>query len=297
MSILAQRSSSATSRPAGGVSTDSPRRVQGGGADDPGRAAPAAPDDHRAGCRADPRPQEPLGRLSSRGPRRASHHPHVRQAVRPHRAGTPEDRPSSDRRRRAQGGQLMRGAVYKRGSTWTWHFDIDPDPLTSRRRQRTKGGYKTKKAAEQALAEAIGQWRSGRLPQRSTHTLSHFLQEEWLPAVKPGLRPSTWANYHTYTAAYVVPVLGQIKLQALTPVQLNHLYAHLLARGRRKPISSSQSGLAPKTVRNVHVMLHSALHDAMRWGYLVRNVAEAADPPAARTPEQKVWSPAELRRI
>ncbi len=42
-------------------------------------------------------------------------------------------------------------------------------------------------------------------------------------------------------------------------------------------------------------MLHSALHDAMRWGYLVRNVAEAADPPAARSPEQKVWSPAELR--
>jgi hypothetical protein len=188
----------------------------------------------------------------------------------------------------------MRGAVYKRGSTWTWHFDIDPDPLTGRRRQRTKGGYQTKKAAEQALADAIGQWRAGRLPQRSTHTLSHFLQEEWLPAVKPRLRPSTWANYRTYTAAYVAPILGQVKLQALTPVQLNHLYTHLLERGRRKTISSGQSGLAPKTVRNVHLMLHSALHDAMRWGYLVRNVAEAADPPAARTPEQKVWSPQEL---
>jgi hypothetical protein len=161
----------------------------------------------------------------------------------------------------------MRGAVYKRGPTWTWHFDIDPDPLTGRRRQRTKGGYQTKKAAEQALAEAIGHWRAGRLPQRSTHTLSHFLQEEWLPAVKPRLRPSTWANYRTYTAAYVVPVLGQVvELQALTPLQLNHLYAHLLERGRRKTISSGRAGLAPKTVRNVHVMLHSALHDAMRWG-------------------------------
>jgi hypothetical protein len=86
----------------------------------------------------------------------------------------------------------MRGAVYKRGSTWTWHFDIDPDPLTGRRRQRTKGGYQTKKAAEQALADAIGQWRTGRLPQRSTHTLSHFLQQEWLPAVKPRLRLSAY---------------------------------------------------------------------------------------------------------
>jgi integrase len=115
--------------------------------------------------------------------------------------------------------------------------------------------------------------------------------------VKPRLRLSTWTNYRTYTAAYVMPVLGQVKLQALTPVQLNHLYAHLLERGRRKTISSGRTGLAPKTVRNVHVMLHRALHDAMRWGYLVRNVAEAADPPAARTPEQKVWSPAQLRRF
>ena len=111
----------------------------------------------------------------------------------------------------------MRGAVYKRGSTWTWHFDINPDPLTGRRRQRTKGGSQTKKAAEQALADAIGQWRAGRLPQRSTHTLSHFLQEEWLLAVKPRLCPSTWANYRTYTAAYVVPILGQIKLRRSPP--------------------------------------------------------------------------------
>jgi integrase len=132
-------------------------------------------------------------------------------------------------------------------------------------------------------------------PQRSTHTLGHFLEQEWLPAVRPRLRASTWANYRTYTAAYVVPVLGSIKLQALTPVQLNHLYALLLERGRRKATSRSRSGLAPKTVRNVHVMLHRALHDAMRWGYLVRNVAAAADPPAARSPEQQVWSPAQLR--
>jgi hypothetical protein len=73
MRILAQRSGSAPSRPAGGVSTDSPSQVQGGGADDPGRATPTPPNDHRAGGRADPWAQEPLGRLPSRGARRPSH--------------------------------------------------------------------------------------------------------------------------------------------------------------------------------------------------------------------------------
>jgi hypothetical protein len=38
----------------------------------------------------------------------------------------------------------MRGSVYKRGSTWTWVLDVGVDPVTGKRRQRTKGGYRTK---------------------------------------------------------------------------------------------------------------------------------------------------------
>jgi Phage integrase, N-terminal SAM-like domain len=64
--------------------------------------------------------------------------------------------------------------------------------------------------------------------------------------VKPRLRSSTWANYRTYTAAHVIPILGQVRLQALTPVQLNHLYAQLLERGRRKTINGGRTGLAPR---------------------------------------------------
>jgi hypothetical protein len=45
----------------------------------------------------------------------------------------------------------------------------------------------------------------------------------------------------------------------------------------------------------IHSILHRALRDAVRWGYVVRNVADAADPPKAKTPEMRVWSPAQLR--
>jgi Arm DNA-binding domain len=40
---------------------------------------------------------------------------------------------------------LLRGSVYKRGSTWTWHVDVGVDPVTGKRRQQTKGGFKTKR--------------------------------------------------------------------------------------------------------------------------------------------------------
>jgi integrase len=64
-----------------------------------------------------------------------------------------------------------------------------------------------------------------------------------------------------------------------------------LTSGRRH----RPGGLAPKTVRNVHVLIHRVLKDAVRWGYVVRNVADAADPPKVKPAELQVWSPAQLR--
>jgi integrase len=42
-------------------------------------------------------------------------------------------------------------------------------------------------------------------------------------------------------------------------------------------------------------VLHAALRDAVRWGYLPRNVATVADLPKGMTPEMHVWSPEQLR--
>ena len=45
----------------------------------------------------------------------------------------------------------MRGSVKKRGRTYTYVVDIGSDPLTGKRRQRTKGGFRTRKECLQAL--------------------------------------------------------------------------------------------------------------------------------------------------
>jgi integrase len=57
------------------------------------------------------------------------------------------------------------------------------------------------------------------------------------------------------------------------------------------------TGLEPKTVRNVHVMLHKALADAVAWGYVAENVAERARPPKVSRRPPTVWTPAQLRRF
>jgi len=182
------------------------------------------------------------------------------------------------------------GNVSRRANgDWEYRFDIEPDPLTGRRRRRTKSGFARKRDASQAMNQAIVAHQQGRFVRTNRRTVEDFLNE-WHLAVKSALRPSTWANYRDYIDAYVLPVVGDTALQDLTALRLNLLYGHLLERGRVK----TKGGLAPKTVQNVHRMLHRAMRDAVKWGQLPRNYAEDAEPPRAPRPRPQIWTPEQL---
>jgi hypothetical protein len=76
---------------------------------------------------------------------------------------------------------------------------------------------------------------------------------------------------------------------------LNGLYAALLADGKQ---SNGGGGLSPRSVRYVHTIIHRALRDAVRWGRIARNPADAADPPRATATSRPVittWSAEEVR--
>ncbi len=184
----------------------------------------------------------------------------------------------------------MRGGTRKRGATWTWHLGI-ADPATGRWRQLSKGGFRTRREAQAALNEAMAALRSGSFVEPSRLTLGAFLTEQWLPTTRAAVRPTTWTTYRIYAEAQVVPALGHVPLQALTAAHLNRPYADLAEHGRR----DGRGGLKPKSVRHVHVLLHKALGDAVRWGLVARNVADAADPPRVPHRERGVWSAEELR--
>ena len=180
----------------------------------------------------------------------------------------------------------MRGSVRKRGETWTWYLWV-PDALSGKPRQRSKGGFRTKKECQDALNDALADLRKGTFVEPSRRTIASFLTDEWLPAVAAqGRRPGTVANYRIHVTAHIIPALGGIELQQLSPAHLNSFYRALLSEGRR-----NGRPMAQKTVRNVHNILHRALQDALRWGLVARNVASAANPPAGKSPERAVWTP------
>ena len=184
----------------------------------------------------------------------------------------------------------MRGHFAKRGSSWYYWAELPPGP-DGRRRQKSKGGFATKREAMDAYEELRDSVRSRAYVPSSKRSLGAYLVGEWLPAMRATVRSSTLDHYATQVTSYVVPRMGGVGLQRLGSARLNAFYADLLADGR----ADGTGGLSPKSVRHVHTMLHKALADAVRWGLLAKNPADAADPPKPARTEMKVWEPAQLR--
>ncbi len=109
-------------------------------------------------------------------------------------------------------------------------------------------------------------------------TVREYLTKEWLSAVKATIRPSTYNSYVQHVDCHVVPFIGTVKWQKVTGATLNGLYAKLAESGRK----DGKRGLSPATVHHVHACLHRAFRDAVKWGQLARNPADAADPPSQR---------------
>lgn len=57
--------------------------------------------------------------------------------------------------------KVMRGSAVKRGNTYSIVFDLGRDQRTGRRKQKWIGGFKTKKEAEAALAQALAEVMRG----------------------------------------------------------------------------------------------------------------------------------------
>lgn len=175
------------------------------------------------------------------------------------------------------------------------------------RRQGCRSGFRTKKDAETALNDILGTIQTGTYVQSAKITLAEFLEQQWLPAITPTIRPTTLVGYKCLVSAHLVPGLGSTLLQKLTPSAINAFYGRLLSESRvsrKKPreeddeeAEEPSKPLSPATVRHIHSLLHRALRDAVRWGLLPRNPADAADPPANRVSganEMKTWSAKEL---
>ena len=134
----------------------------------------------------------------------------------------------------------------------------------------------TKKAAGAALAELLDDVRQGR--DLSKQSLGDYLRRWLADTVAPTISPNTLRGYED-AVAHLAPI-AEIAIADLRPEDVERALAGMTTRR----IGAKPAPAAPKTVRNVQVVLRRALDQAVARGHVRRNVAELV--PLRRVPRQ-----------
>ena len=93
--------------------------------------------------------------------------------------------------------------------------------------------------------------------------------EIWLNEHCGNLKGYTIRNHRSQVKTHILPSLNSVKLARLSPHMIQTMY-NMLER---------KKGLAGKTVHNIHGILHKALAQAVKIGYLKNNPADGCTVP------------------
>ncbi|ODA10544.1 tyrosine-type recombinase/integrase [Paenibacillus polymyxa] len=135
----------------------------------------------------------------------------------------------------------MEGSFYKRGSTWSFMITIGTDPKTGKRKQKGKGGFKTKKEAQAAAADLLSEINRGVFKEENKMTFEE-LAEKWLKYYSSHGKPKKdgTIRIRTNEKENLSPFFAKLNAASIT----EQMYQDALI--------SLQSKLADNTLSGVH---------------------------------------------
>lgn len=171
----------------------------------------------------------------------------------------------------------MNGGVRKRGSTWSYYFDLGK--VDGKRKKKEKGGFRTKKDAEAALAKAINEYNNtGQVFTPSEITVSDYLDQWFKLYCVPNLKYNSQRSHQCIIRNHLKPALGKYRLRSLTPATVQEFLNGLQA-----------DGYAHNTISQIFGTLRSALNYAVEpLRYLASSPMQYAKMPrTAKEPRER----------
>jgi integrase len=143
----------------------------------------------------------------------------------------------------------------------------------------------TQRECRERLKETIAQVDNGLTFNGARTDLATYFGE-WLDIIKPTVHIRTWQQYSHVAQRHLMPSLGRIKLNDLRPDQIQAVYT-----------SKLEAGIGAHTVRLMHAILHRCLNQALKWGLISRNPADAVDKPKQRRLEIVALDLAQTKKL
>lgn len=181
-------------------------------------------------------------------------------------------------------------AGYKRerpkgSGRWELIVNAPRDPVTGRRRQKSRTVYGGERDASRELAKLLLEVHAGRHGDAEI-TLT-TLVGVWLDQVEADLSPTTRMEYRRLAEKRIATYFGRTPLRKVTAASLRAYYRAL-----------RDHGLAASTVQNIHTVIRGALDHAVMAEWLTANpAAHRGLLPKGETHEIDPPTPAEVKRL
>lgn len=158
------------------------------------------------------------------------------------------------------------GTIKKRSDgRWEGQYTCGKDENGKLIRKSVYG--KTKREVELKLAEITTDQQRGEFINPEKILYKEWLLT-WVDDYLGSVKASTVTNYKYHIDQNIIPAIGGVKLQLLTAPMIQKLYNQ-----------KEKDGLSPKTIKNLHGVIHKSLEQAVKVGYLRNNVSDACELP------------------
>ena len=181
------------------------------------------------------------------------------------------------------------GNIRKRkDGRWEGRYTAGHDPETGKAIYKNVLG-RTQAEARAKLKAAIEEARSLDITRVGRYTVGVWMDEWFENYAKVKVRPSSHQTYRGYIDNHIKPNIGKLPLAKLTSLELQKLYKKLLEKGRidRTESKRQPKGLSPKTVRNIHQIIASAMKLAKEQKIIATDPTEGCALPKLEHREMK----------
>ena len=163
----------------------------------------------------------------------------------------------------------MRGHIKQRTKgSWSISIYLGKDSKTNKKKYKWYTVKGNKKDAETFLTEKLRELDTGIFIDNKDINVRQYFNFWYEQHCLSRLSPTTYESYRRNLDNYILEELGHIKLEELKPMHLQTFYN-----------KCSKKGLSNKTILYFHRIIHCALKQAMKWQFIIRNVADCVDTP------------------
>ena len=179
----------------------------------------------------------------------------------------------------AKGGGTIR---QRPDGLWEARYTLGINPGTGKQIQRSVYG-KTQKEVRQKLTAILAEQDNGTYMDIPRIKTADWLNT-WVTEYIGNVKPATLKNYQDHVRLNIIPYIGAVTLSKLNTEMIQQMYNEL----------QTEKGLSPKTIKNIHGVLHRALDQAQKMGYIRNNPLAAVTLPRIEKKQIKPLEDGEL---